>query len=186
MSKEVSRVVNLYNWFFSLYTDTTSYTSSITPDELAEIASIRALVVSQYQADLDQKDREYQAALAEERKRRESEQEQAQQRHAELQQQIEQLMALLGISANPQGSGLQDEPDGNSSNVPSDNTRALQTNIYPSLPEESPWKKVNSRATPKKRKPKNHNSNHFQQNHSQEQYQEIAMDVNSSDDVATS
>ena len=52
-------------------TDTTSYTSSITPDESAEIASIR-LLVTQYQADLDRKDREYQAALAEERKIRDA------------------------------------------------------------------------------------------------------------------
>lgn len=85
----------------SPHTDTIIYTSLITPDELAEIASIRALV-SQYQVDLDQKDREYQAALAEEHKQHEVEQEQAQQQHAELSRQIEQLMALLGIPANPQ------------------------------------------------------------------------------------
>jgi hypothetical protein len=131
----------------------TSYTSSITPDEAAEIASIRALV-SQYQLDLDRKDKEYQAALAEERKRREEEQEQAQQRHAALQKQIEQLMAMVAVSIHQDSTiPIENTQDSNSSTSKRQHTMEHESH-EPTSTDESPWKKVNSRSTPKKHKPK--------------------------------
>jgi hypothetical protein len=104
--------------------------------------------------DLDRKDKEYQAALAEERKRCKEEQKQAQQRHTGLQKEIEQLMAMVAVSIHQEATiPIENAQDSNSSTSKQQHTMEHESH-EPTSTNESPWKKVNSQSTPKKHKPK--------------------------------